>query len=110
MDEALAEYFGIEERTGKHIRPHILMYHCYVNDLNGRWEQIAHNKVEIAHKCGNSLCCRPDHLYLTSRDENAKDRIQHRLEKDRDLERDRDELNWWRAKGKSLGISYPLGD
>jgi hypothetical protein len=110
MDQALAEYLVIEGRTGKHIRPHVLIYHCYVEDLNHCWGQLGRNKVEIAHHCGNSLCCRPDHLYLTNRKQNARDRVRHRKEKDSDLERKLVELKWWRAKGKSLGVCYPFDE
>ena len=110
LDEALAEHFGIEGRSGRHIRPHVLMYHCYVEDLNDRWDQIAKNGIEVAHRCGNSLCCRPDHLYIADREQNALDRVNHRNRKDDELRKKLVELEWWRHEGRRLGIHYPRED
>lgn len=106
LDENLADWLLIEGFSSKRIRLHWLMYHCYVEELNDKWLDLKRNRLEIAHRCQNPKCCRPDHLEVMSRDQNTKDRVKHRKMQDKDMKKLQIELDWWREKGTQLGISF----
>jgi hypothetical protein len=108
IDAALADHFGIESKSGKRIRVHQLIYHCYVEDMNEVWKTNDQENHQIAHKCHNSLCCRPDHLELANREKNSTDRVRRKEDLEKKYDLVLKELAWWRKIGSELGISYDV--
>jgi len=104
LDQGLIDRFSIDGRDARMMRTHVLMFHLYVDSLNGRWLDISKNNLEIGHICNRSLCCKPSHLKLISRLENAQDRVDSReslIAENDSLSR---KLDWWRLIGKEMGI------
>ena len=58
--------YGDLSYKGKHIQAHRLAWRLLESDPG---------EMDVLHKCNNPPCCNPDHLYLGTDLENARDRL-----------------------------------
>ena len=60
---------SIPHRKYKNLSPHRVVFESVCGPIpSGR---------EVCHRCGNSLCCNPNHLYAGTHDENCQDTSTH---------------------------------
>lgn len=80
-------------RNGKRYRTHRYIYEQLVGPIP--------NKKSVCHRCDNTSCINPDHLYIGSQSDNMKDaRNKGRLWMQKLLPKDVWMIRWLRSKGE----------
>jgi hypothetical protein len=59
--------YGDLKFKGRHLQSHRISWMLLMGDPG---------KLDVLHKCHNTSCCNPDHLYLGTDLENARDRLE----------------------------------
>jgi hypothetical protein len=107
------EGYGKIKIDGKQWRAHRLSWTLHVGDIP--------EGMDVLHKCvGNRACCNPEHLYLGTVRENARDRMDQGRQHDRSgekcpthklTERDVIEIRSrrWTARAAELASQYNVG-
>lgn len=59
--------YGSFSLKGKDYRAHRISYKIFISEYD--------NNLNVLHKCDNSLCVRPDHLFLGTHKDNMMDKV-----------------------------------
>lgn len=59
--------YGSFSLNGKDYRAHRISYKLFISEYD--------NDLNVLHKCDNTLCVRPDHLFLGTHQDNMNDKV-----------------------------------